>query len=108
MAPGSIGNASNMSRLRSSIARLLVLILGVALGLAALARPSCLSASVTFSLLLLSLTAAFIGAIYRRGRRRAFWIGYLTFGFSNMLISLAPWFDSHVSPRLITTAMLDL
>jgi hypothetical protein len=25
-----------------------------------------------------------------------------------MVLSLAPWFDSHVNPRLITTALLDL
>jgi hypothetical protein len=25
-----------------------------------------------------------------------------------MVLSLAPWFDGHVSPRLITTAVLDL
>jgi hypothetical protein len=97
-----------MSRPRFSIAGLLVFILGATLGLAALTRPSCLCASVTFSLLLLSLTVAFIGAVYRRGHRRVFWTGYLACGSLYMVLSLAPWFDSHVSPRLITTAMLDL
>jgi hypothetical protein len=97
-----------MSRLRFSIAGLLVFILAAALGLAALSRPSCLWASATFSLLLLFLTVALIGALYRRGHKRAFWTGFLTCGSLYVVLSLAPWFDSHVGPRLITTAMLDL
>src|SRR5437870_87763 len=97
-----------MRRPRFSIAGLLVFILAAALGLAALGRPSCLWASAVFSLLLLSLTVAFIGALYRRGHKRAFCTGFLTCGSLYMLLSLAPWFDSHVSHRLITTAILDL
>jgi hypothetical protein len=97
-----------MSYPRFSIAGLLVLILTVTLGLAALSRPSCLAASAAFTLLLTSLAIASIGAVYHRGQRRAFWAGFLACGSLYTVLSLAPWFESHVSHRLITTALLDL
>jgi hypothetical protein len=97
-----------MSHPRFSIAGLLVFIVALALCLAALSRPSCLAASAAFTFLLMSLAIAAIGAVYRRGQRRAFWIGFLACGSLYMVLSLAPWFESHVGHRLITTAVLDL
>ena len=97
-----------MSHPRFSIAGLLVFIVALALGLAALSRPSCLAASAAFTFLLMSLAIAAIGAVYRRGQGRAFWMGFLACGSFYMVLSLAPWFESHVGHRLITTAILDL
>jgi hypothetical protein len=97
-----------MKKPRFSIAGLLMGIPVVAIGLAALSRPSCLWASATFSLLLLALTVALIGVLYRRGHKQAFWSGCLICGSLYTVLSLAPWFDSHIGPRLITTALLDL
>jgi hypothetical protein len=97
-----------MSHPQFSIAGLFGFIAVVAIGLAALCRPSCLWASGVFSLLLLSLAVACICVLHRRGHERAFWIGFLTCGSLYAVLSLAPWFDSHVSHRLFTTAILDL
>jgi hypothetical protein len=62
---------------RFCIAGLMAFIPAVALGLGSLSRPSCLSASVMFSLLLLSLSVAIIGVLSRRGHKRAFWTVFL-------------------------------
>jgi hypothetical protein len=97
-----------MRQPRFSIAGLIAFILAAAISLAALTRPSCLWESIMFSLLLLSLTVAFVGVVYRTGLRRAFWTGFLACGSFYTVLSLAPWFDHNVSPRLITTAILDL
>jgi hypothetical protein len=86
---------------------MLAFILAAGLGLAALSRPSALSASAMFSLLLLSLAVAFIGILYRRGQQRAFWTGFLICGSLYAVLSLAPWFDYNVGPCLVTTAILD-
>jgi hypothetical protein len=97
-----------MEHSRLSIAGLLAIILAAAIGIACLSRPSCLAASAMFSLLLTSLAVALIGVLYRGGERRAFWTGFLACGTLYAVLSLAPWFDRHVSHRLITTAMLDI
>jgi hypothetical protein len=96
-----------MKRLRFSLGGLLAFIVAAALGLAALSRPSCLAASAVFSVLLLLLTVAFFGAVYCRARNRAGWTGFLVCGSVYATLSLAPWFDSHVGSRLVTTAILD-
>lgn len=97
-----------MRRPRYSIAGLSGFIAAAALGLAALSRPSCLWASVMFSLLLICLTVACFGVVFRRGHKRTFWGGFLACGSLYSVLSLAPWFDSHVGHRLFTTAILDL
>jgi len=97
-----------MRRPQFSIAGLLLFVLAAAIAFAALARPSCFAASAMFSLLLLCLTVALIGVIYRRGYRRAFWAGFLTCGSLYTVLSLAPWFEYHVGSRLVTTAILDI
>ena len=92
---------------RLPLSGLLSIVAIAAVGLAALSHPSCFWASVAFSLLLLWLTVASLGAVFRRGRERAFWAGCLACGSLYALLSMAPWFDEHVGHRLVTTAMLD-
>ncbi len=93
---------------RFSIATLLLLIAATAIAMAALCRPSWLAANTIFSLLLLSLTISFIGMRHGKGRKRAFWAGYLAAGSLYAGMSMAPWIGEDVGPQLITTAFLDL
>jgi hypothetical protein len=93
---------------RSSIARLVALVALCGVAFAALRSPSQLWASALFALALGSLPVALIHVLYLRGRRRAFWAGFLICGSAYFAASLGPWFRDEFGPRMVTTALLDL
>jgi hypothetical protein len=97
-----------MGRDRPSIRGLMVLLVLLAAGLAALRTPSRLWANLWFSMSLAALTLAIPAAAYSRGGRRAFWVGFAACGWVYFIIAMAPWFQSEVSFQLITTAGLDI
>jgi hypothetical protein len=100
--------ASPSSPRRFSVSTLLLLIAAGAIALAAIVRPSWLAANAIFSLFLLSLTVSLIGMRHGKGRKRAFWSGYLAAGTLYAVMSMAPVIGEAVGPHLITTAFLDL
>ena len=71
-------------------------------------RRAALGQLLMFSLAIGTLTAAMLAGVYRRGKRRAFWIGFASCGWVYLLLALGPWSESLVAPFLITTAILDL
>jgi hypothetical protein len=95
-------------RLRFSIAGLLLAILTIGSGLAALCRPSNLAANTVFSLMVLALGVAVIAALYRNEPARAFWTGFLAFGSLYAVLSLTPCFYQNLGNRLLTTTILDM
>jgi hypothetical protein len=97
-----------MNRMRFSIASLLIWVALLGVGITALRSGSPLWANALFSLAIGILTVAVLAAVYRRGRRRAFWVGFASCGWVYLLLSLGPGNESLVSPFLITTAILDL
>jgi len=66
-----------MSRIRFSIASLLVVVLFVAVGFA-------------FTLTLAVLLTSILLAIHRTESRRAFWTGFALFGWTYLALSLVP------------------
>ena len=88
-----------MRRIRFTIASLLVVVLFVAVGFAALRESSDLWASGIFTVTLAALLTSILLAVHRIESRRAFWIGFALFGWTDVGLSLAPSIDS----RLITT-----
>jgi hypothetical protein len=64
----------------------MALVLFLAVGLAALIRPTTLSAGLLTTGLFAALTIALIGTVNARGRRRAFWSGFLIAGWSFLLL----------------------
>src|SRR5438270_8186539 len=96
-----------MSRPRFSIAGLMFVVLLIAVGVAALRSASQLWAGMIFTLTLALLGVAVIGVIYRRGARRAFWLGATLFGGGYLIVSFGPWFATEVRPYLVTSALLD-
>lgn len=96
-----------MTRFRFSIASLLAVIAFIGISLAALRSPTQLWAGVALSGALSLLTISILAAIYRRGPRRAFWVGFSACGWMYLVLHLAPWFNSRVGPNLATTAALD-
>ena len=63
------------------IAQLLVVMVPIAVGLAAIANPSAFWEGTIFLLTLILLFAAIIGVAYRKGVNRAFWLGFSLFGW---------------------------
>jgi hypothetical protein len=97
-----------MPRMRVSIAGILVWVALLGVGFAGLRNPSLLWSNALFSVALGTLTLAVLAAVYRRGRRRAFWVGFATCGWVYLLLALGPANESLVSPYLVTTAILDV
>jgi hypothetical protein len=95
-----------MSRIRFYYS--LAILALAAVGLLALRWPSRLAANALYSASLTSLTAALIAIIYRRGRERAFWIGFAVCGLAYLVLTTFPILDTHVGVHLLTTTGLDL
>jgi hypothetical protein len=91
-----------MRRFRFNIASLLVVVLLVAVGFAALRESNEVWDSGVFTLTLSVLLVSILFAIHRAESRRAFWIGFALFGWIYLGFSLVPSVES----RLITTKAL--
>ena len=88
-----------MRRIRFNIASLLVAVLFVAVGFAALRESSDLWDSGLFTLMLTVLLISILLAIHRSDARRAFWLGFALFGWTYLGLSLVP----PIETRLMTT-----
>ena len=97
---------SSMILYRLSIARLLGVVGLFALGLFCLLNASTPLVGVVFSVFLFALSVAPIAVVYRRGERRAFWLGAAICGWFYTILSFGPWFSDSIAPMLITTKML--
>jgi hypothetical protein len=91
-----------MGRFRTSIARLLGVVLFVAVALAALRSANDSWDSGVLAVTLLILLTAILMAVHRTGRRRASSVGFALFGWVYLAASLIP----AVEPRLPTTRLL--
>ena len=90
-------------RPRLSLRALMAFIVVLAVAIAALRSTSEYWVSTTFSMTLFFLTTAVLGVAYRRGSRRAFWLGFALFGWVYWLLSFGPWFDARVASNLMLT-----
>src|SRR5215475_7161898 len=75
-----------MPKLRFSIAGLMGIVLVVAVGLGGLMSPSPMKAGAIFMMTCGLLGLALVGAIYRRGKQRAWWVGFCVFGWGYLLL----------------------
>jgi hypothetical protein len=91
-----------MRRIRFSIASLLVLVLVLALGFAALRESNEIWDGGIFTLALVILLTSVLLAVHRTEERRAFWLGFALFGAVYLGLSLVP----PIGSRLITTRAL--
>jgi hypothetical protein len=91
---------------RFSIARLLLLIGFVAVGFAALRQGTQAWATGLFSLALLVLGVAWLGAAFPRGFSRAFYAGTAFWRSAYMMLCYGPG-CSEVRPFLATTALIE-
>ena len=91
-----------MRRPRFTIAGLLGLVLGLAVGLAALRQASDVWDGLVFGGTLAVLLASVLLAVHRDGSRRSFWLGFALFGWVYLGASLIP----PIEARLATTRAL--
>lgn len=78
-----------MACIRFSIARLMTIIVFLAVSFAALKDPSDLKAHLLFNLVLVCLSAGVLCALFRTGGERAFWAGFSLFGWISLVLTLA-------------------
>ena len=88
-----------MKHIRFSIASLLLVVLFVAVGFAALRESNETWNSRVFTLTLAALLISILLAVHRTESRRTFWIGFALFGWIYLGLFLVPSIES----RLITT-----
>jgi len=91
-----------MKRFRFHIGTLLLIILFVGIGLAALRESSDLWESGIFATTLGILLISILLAVHRREARRAFWIGFTLIGWIYLGLTFMPSIES----RLVTTKAL--
>jgi hypothetical protein len=91
-----------MRHIRFSIASLLIAILFVGFGFAALREANDTWDSSTFSITLVALLISILLAIHRTLTSRAFWLGFALFGSAYLALTFVPSIES----RLITTRAL--
>ncbi len=100
-----------MRRLRVPIAGLMLSLLPVAVGLAALRDPSEMWASALFSLTILALLVSALGIAARRGASRMAFLGFTLFGGTYLILAFGPWAwvnrDGLRPPPLVTRMLLD-
>src|SRR5271168_1196118 len=77
-------------RARHNIAGLMALVLCVGLSLAALRNSDQLWTTVIYTLAIISLAVAVVGAIVGEGRIRTFSTGFAVFGLTYLLIDFLP------------------
>jgi hypothetical protein len=100
-----------MRRLRVPIAAVMLSILLIAVGLAALRDPSELWASALFTATILALLVSILGTVARRGAARMAFLGFALFGTSYLVLAFGPWPwtnpDGLRPPPLVTRVLLD-
>jgi FG-GAP-like repeat len=91
-----------MRRFRFHLGTIVILVLLLAVGLAALRESNEIWESSIFSITLVMLSISILLAVHRTEKRRAFWIGFALCGWVYLGLSLVPSIES----RLITTKAL--
>ena len=85
-----------MSRLRFTLAQLMAVVLFIAFGFAAMRNADAFWARAAYTLALLAISAAPLGALARKGRARMAWAGFAVFAWTRLLVGALPHFRDQV------------
>src|SRR5437868_3875327 len=85
-----------MTNLRFTLAQLMAIMLYLGFGFAARRNADDYWASATFTVAIISISAALVGAIARKGRARMTWAGFAVFGWAYVVTGL-------LAPRMVRT-----
>ncbi|MHB1560757.1 MAG: hypothetical protein ACYC61_25160, partial [Isosphaeraceae bacterium] len=92
---------------RLSIIGMMRLVILAAVGLTALRGANKVWAGVMLTLALGMTGIALLGAIFRHGRARAWWVGFSLFCGGYLVPAIGPWFRTEIRPVLVTTQLLE-
>jgi hypothetical protein len=90
-----------MQRPRMKIAHIILVVLVVAIGLAAIRSGAATWAGVMDSITFFALISSFLGIALGRGMRRVFWTGFAARGWSYLLLLYIPWLNGKVGRFLL-------
>jgi hypothetical protein len=93
-----------MRRFRFHLGTIVIVVLFIGVGIAALRESNEIWDSGIFSVTFGVFLVSILLAIHRTERRRAFWLGFALFGWIYLVLTLMP----SIEPRLITTTALTL
>lgn len=96
-----------MTRPKISIANLLLVILVIALGLAAIKSGSPGWAGGLLSLAFFALFASLMAVVLTRGPRRIYWIGFAFLGWMYVLLTLHPTLNERVGSNLLAPCLYE-
>ena len=85
-----------MKRPRITIAHIILVVLVVAIGLAAIRSGSAAWAGAMFSITFFMMICSFLGIALGQGMRRVYWSGFAILGWSYLLLLYVPWLDGKV------------
>jgi hypothetical protein len=81
-----------MTRLRFTLAQLIAVVILIGFGFAALRNADHFWASATYTLAIIMIAAAPVGAFARKVAARMPWVGFAVFGWTYLLIAqIPPW-----------------
>jgi hypothetical protein len=93
-------------RVRLTVGWLMAAVAFVAVGTAALRAASARWEQAVFTLTLGVLLTSILGAVYSRGLRRTFWLGFALFGWAYWVLIFGPWFNTFTSPHLASSRLI--
>ena len=91
---------------RFSVRALMAVIVGCAVGIAALRNANDWWAGTMLQVALTAVGIAVLGAIFVRGREQAWWLGFALFGGGYLVLAVSPWLINTFQPILCTTHVL--
>jgi hypothetical protein len=100
MKSSSSTRLSPMRRIRFTIAQLMAAVLVFAFCFAALTNANAFWGSAAYTLAIVMLAAAVVGAIARKGRRRINFAAFAVFGWTYLLVSRLPSDLQHIGEGL--------
>jgi hypothetical protein len=93
--------------LAEGLRQLITSIVLCAVGIAALAEPTKIWASVLFTLALIAFGVAALAAVFSRGSDQVSYTGFAFFGWAYLLLAFGPCFCAEVRPHLPTTWIIE-
>jgi len=96
-----------MKRPRITIAHIILVVLVIALGLAAIRSGSAAWAGAMFSITFFAMICSLLGVALGRGIRRIYWTGFAALGWSYLLLIYVPWLDGKIGRFLLAPNLFD-
>jgi hypothetical protein len=96
-----------MKRVRFTLGELILMVVVVAIGLAAIRSGSPAWAGAMLSITFFAMICSLLGVILGRGTRRVYWSGFGLLGWSYLLLMYVPWLHENVGQFLLAPNLFE-